>query len=663
MNEFLQKHSGAFALFAPFLMALGMASYFAASSEPNFHYPFIIAALCAINFFLMWKSRDRDNIAPSIVACAVLLFMFGFFYACGYSRAINTQMLRYDQRGIEATATVRAMDYGEKTNRVYLSNINDMGLNARVNIGEATLRPGDKVKMIAFLFRPRPADARAGFDLAEWAYFKGIGATGVAFDIEVIESAKITGMERLRSIIHEKIAANTSNMALALPDALIIGYQGSLPKEDGVVIRSAGIWHVFSISGYHITLIGGWLFLFFYLFFRSVPGLTKRIPARYPAQVFAWAMLFGYLMISGAGVATLRAFLMASMVFVALFLGRTAITMRNAALCFGAILLLNPHYVMEPSFQLSFSAIFGLLYYFKKQRIKTRGLLKKLWLAIKVILMTSLVASILTTPFIAYHFNVLQNYSILGNLLCIPIFSLLIMPLVLIGTITAMFGFVFPLEWAAWFYSIVLHICGWIHNLPASNIFIPVVPGISLAMFVIAGAMYIFLDGKKERVVAIWIACTSVLPIVLRPRPIFYATVDRELSAYRRDDGTLQFNRGRDKKHQFAFDTWNAMNKRQQNPEDRKSIRSGFKGKRYSAECAYGACIYKTPKFTIAYVQKFMPLASNIQELCADPTVKYIVPYFKMEYPACEHKILRGGMVIYKHGTVVRTPDNRPWHK
>ena len=61
-------------------------------------------------------------------------------------------------------------------------------------------------------------------------------------------------------------------------------------------------------------------------------------------------------------------------------------------------------------------------------------------------------------------------------------------------------------------------------------------------------------------------------------------------------------------------------------------------------------------------MQKFVPLQKNINNLCNDNEIDYIVSYFNINAPKCNHKILRGGFVIYESGKVKHTVLNRPWH-
>ena len=354
-----------------------------------------------------------------------------------------------------------------------------------------------------------------------------------------------------------------------------------------------------------------------------------------------------YLFLSGVDVATVRAFLMTTLIFVAFMVGRSAISMRNIAIAFCIIFLLNPHYVMQAGFQLSFSAVFGLvwLYSVAKPKMPRNKLLKIIYACV----LTSLVATIFTAPFVAIHFGTIPTYSLIGNLILLPVFSFAIMPLVLIGMIGALFGFHGALNLSHTIYDYALDVAQWIAQLPFANINVPHIPNIAVICFVVGFACLILIKNIKIPMNYILFSSfifVGVLIVYNTPKPIFYSTYDNELVAFVNDDGYLEFNKSRASNHYFTFDTWKKINNQSvDTPNYRQKHEHG---------------VYKFGN--IVYIQKFVPLMKNITELCNDDSVKYIVSYFKINSQKCNHKILRGGFVIYPNGHVKYTATKRRWH-
>ncbi|MDR1696745.1 MAG: ComEC family competence protein [Rickettsiales bacterium] len=623
-ERFIDDNRAAGILFAPFVMAMGVGVYFAWPSEPAICFPILISLLCLANLIL---GRCR----------AVMLFALGFFWACGYAQNFGTPAIPRDMRNIEITGRVDAVDYRDGRTRITIGG-NRMVLPAE----SPTVHVGDTVTATATLFKPGPSDIPGGFDFARHSYFNGLSGTGWADNIEISDSRLEI---RLRDKIHDHVAARGNGTATGLVDSLVLGHTYALPKSDMDVVRGAGIAHIFSISGFHMTLVGAWLFALFYLVFRSVPWITRRSSARNPAIILSGLGLVAYLFLSGAQVATMRSLFMAGFVYLALLLGRRAVNMRSVALTMGALLIINPAFLLDAGFQLSFAAIFGLVYFTRRYN----------WIV--ALVFSSIIAGVFTMPFVAFNFTAVQTYGILGNLFAVPIFSFLIMPAVLL---TLVFGWAGDL--AALFYQWMILGAKWVAGLPGAEIYFPYISPVTIWSIIIGACCAMFLDKKWKWICTLFFAA-AVTITGLRPTPLFYISHDSELAAIRTDSGALQFNRGKSSDHRFTFDSFEKFNGTYAPGKTRKPIRKGFAGKMISAKCETGFCIYQTPNFKIAHIQKFVPLYKNIRALCADPDIKYIATFFRVTVPNCHAKIIRGGTMIYDGGRIQPISANRIWHK
>lgn len=652
MYEFIHNQIKNRFLFVPMLLAFGAAVYFIMPNEPHVSYPFI--AFVAGMIILLFGKMN-------FVLRGAMLVLCGFLYAVCYTQNfVSTPILKYSVRDKIITAQIKDIDIAPEKMRVLLSvPAVDIGLSRDANIrltvpdDENILRIGDVIHAKVSLFPPASMEAPESFDYARWAYFNNLTATGFIVDYEVLQHKNSASINGLRNTIHNK--ANSF-----LTDGLVLGYKNAVSKSDKQIWTTAGIGHIWSISGFHMTLIGGWLFALFYLIFRSIGFITRRVPARIIATIFAWIFLTGYVCISGFGVATLRAFLMTSLLFVALLIGRAAISMRNICIAFLILFFINPHFVTQAGFQLSFAAIFGLIWFFGDKNFGTnKSILIKIKNGVYVATMTAIIATIFTMPFIAMHFSSVPLYSLLGNLILLPIFSFAIMPLVILGTICAMFGGHLLLNLAMYIYNFSLHIAQNIADMPSANLIMPHIPNTAFAIFIIGLLCLIFIRPVKDSALWIYRYANYILfgiciligttIIAVRPHPVFYITPDHELigMVY---DGKLEFNKARASNHYFAFNAFRKLNG--EAPDDTNTRR----------KCPDGICIYESKNFTVAYIQKFKPLQKHFVNLCHDKNIDFIVSYFDIYAPHCAHKILRGGFVIYETGAIQHTPFNRWWN-
>lgn len=642
MKDLFQNQSGNLFLWLPFLLAFGAGFYFNLSFEPALY---VTISGLIISFILIFINKN-------IILKIFSLLIFGFCYAAVFTHIINTPQIPRNMHDITITGKVQKIDYTDKKSKIYIKT-NASEINSKQH-GTAIIRVsakpeivlpniGDEIKASVGLYRPSGADAPGTFDYSRWAYFNNLSATGYINSYEIVNKSSGSSINKLRDYMHNK-----SNSFLS--DTLVLGYKSAVPESDNKIWTATGVGHVWSISGFHITLVSGWLFAIFYFIFRAIAPVTKRVPARIPALIFAWIGLLFYLFLSGVDVATVRAFLMTTLIFLAFIFGRNPISMRNICIAFCIIFLMNPHYVLQPGFQLSFAAIFGLVWLWNdiKPKMPNNKILKILYTAT----LTSVVATLFTAPFVIAHFYSLPIYGLLGNLILLPIFSVAIMPLIIVGTITATFGWTYPIELAEKAYEFTLMIGTKIAELPYSNIIMPHITNTALMCFILGFMALLFIRPIKVKINYILfsvLTLTGIFIIATTPKPLFYATYDHELVGFV-NNGKIEFNKSRASNHYFTFDTWKQLNgERTQTPNKRRKHNKGL-------------YLYKTENFNLAYIQKFTTLQKNIANLCNEESIDYIVSYFHINSPKCNHKILRGGFVIYKSGKVKYTTTNRPWN-
>ncbi len=648
MKEILNNQYKNLFLWLPFVMAFGAALYFSLGIEPNFHFPILITILLGAIIF-----RYKN-----ILIRAIAIFLFGFFYAMSFTHIINTPQIQNSFGATKVSGTITDIDYTTDSIRLIIRVSTEQlrcetlqkYANVRLSLSDTTqnIKIGDMINGEAMLFHPSSKYVPASFDFARWAYFQKLSATGFFKNYNITKS---DSPQHIRTYIHNRAQS-------VLTDALVLGYKKVIPESETDIWKSVGVGHVWSISGFHMTLVGGWLFAIFYLIFRLFPKITKRIPAKYPAMICAWFGLLFYLCISGISIATVRAFLMATLVFIAIILGRNVLSLRNAALAFLIIFLINPFAVMQAGFQLSFAAIFGLLWFYQDKEYVKRTRLNKILHAIYLSFMTALVATIFTLPFIIAHFGYIPIYSLIGNMVILPLFSLAIMPLIMIGTILSLFGNRFLIGISDQVYNFALSIAKHITDLPHANIYMPHVSN-SVLILSIIGLLFLILIVKSDykNIFVKYLNCIlcvvflSVATIIYAStsRPLFYATDDHQLVGFVVND-KLQFNKAHASAHYFAFSSWYEFN-----DEEIKSKHTKYK-------CSKGICTYETQNWNLVYMQHFMAIFNNIEKVCRDKDIDYIVATFAIKAPNCHAKILENGLMIYPDGSVTKIVNQRPWH-
>jgi competence protein ComEC len=146
-----------------------------------------------------------------------------------------------------------------------------------------------------------------------------------------------------------------------------------------------------------------------------IPSLALRFPIRKWSAGIALAAALFYLLLSGASVPTVRSWIMMSVVLLAMILDRPALTMRNVALAALIILVAVPESLFDPSFQMSFVAVIGLVALVEanstRKQERTQDVsfvfrwLHRLWAFVVGDAVTTLIATAAVAPFAIYHFH------------------------------------------------------------------------------------------------------------------------------------------------------------------------------------------------------------------------------------------------------------------
>ena len=184
-------------------------------------------------------------------------------------------------------------------------------------------------------------------------------------------------------------------------------------------------------------------------------------------------MALFYLLLSGANVATTRAFLMVVVMLGAVLLDRRALSFRSVALAALVLLTVQPESLTEPGFQLSFAATIALIAGFAPAQNWFKARMPGWTIPPLMLVMTSLLAGLATAPFAAATFNRFTDYGLLANLMTVPVMSIL-MGAGVVAALLAPFGLAWPALWlmdacARW----ILFVAHWVAGLEGAVTPIP----------------------------------------------------------------------------------------------------------------------------------------------------------------------------------------------
>ena len=218
-----------------------------------------------------------------------------------------------------------------------------------------------------------------------------------------------------------------------------------------------------------------------------------------------------------------------------------------------AILVVAPESLFEPSFEMSFAAVVGLvaLYEWLSKR-KGRGLglrdASPLWRGvfwggafIASVAATTLVAGTAIAPFALYHFNRMTHYGLVANLIAAPLVSLLIMPMAVLSLAAMPLGLEFwPLQAMGAGIDLMVATGEWVASWPGAVSILPQISGLALVLIVLGG-LWLCLWQTQARAFGLVIAACGLALAPQNQRPDVLVERNGDLAALRSTSGNLVF--------------------------------------------------------------------------------------------------------------------------
>jgi len=548
----------------PYAAIIGLMASLATPEEPQPWLLGLVGAAIAIGLLLA-----RGQAALFRTLTLIGAFWAGFSLLVVHATLFGTVMLARPAYGTYEMRVDEIVSEQESGTRAIVSSIAPTGTSravpirrARIVIAESPpLAPGDIIRApVRFYAVPGPVVPN-GFDSQFHAFFDGIGAYGSTTDkVERVASGSNSAPERVIDGIRRGIAAridlDLKQPTAGIARALITGDQSAVSDEARETMAAAGLAHVLSVSGLHLTIVAGLVLVTLRGGLALMGGVHRFISVKRVAAAGAIVAALAYFAISGGNVAALRSTIMLVLVLGAVVFGRRALTMRNVAIAALIVIVTDPASVFRPSFQLSFAAVVALIGAWELMRPpegRERSLLVRTGGYLWGIVLTSLIAGAATVLFSVYHFQQTSPLGVLGNLFTLPLVGFVMMPFAVLATLAMPFGWEAPfLAVMGWSIDRMLDlgalVASWSAGLDASPLLAPVALLLGLA----ALAWFTFLS-SWHRLIAPVLLLPAVLLLALdRPPDVLVADTTQAVAL--RGIADLQLVAG--KGDSFAVDVW-----------------------------------------------------------------------------------------------------------
>ena len=406
------------------------------------------------------------------------------------------------------------------------------GVPARIRLSwyDASARPapGEPWQLLVRLKRRHGFANPGGYDYEAQLFRQGIGGTGYVRDDErnslLAAPSAAYAVLRIRAWIAQRIhAAVGDEPMLGILQGLAVGETQAMTAAQWRVLSATGLTHLMAISGLHITMIAA-----------LAAWAGGQIVRWRGAQRRGWTAIDGqvvcgllaaliYSLLAGMSVPTQRTLAMLCIAFGVRALRRDWGIAPTLAVALLAVLLIDPFAPLAPGAWLSFGAVAVILLATSGRRARegVLGNFTRVQLAVTVGL----------TPAVIAAFGALSLASPLTNAFAVPLFTLLIVPAVLAGTLLSALWLpagALVLEAVARVLDWIWPLLEWVASWPWALWHFPALPFV-VQIALLIGALAFVLPGIAPSRIAATLLCLPAIlwrPDTPRHGEFFLATLD-----------------------------------------------------------------------------------------------------------------------------------------
>lgn len=353
----------------------------------------------------------------------ILFFFIGILIT--YMKLESSTLIKFLNKDIELEGTIRETIYNEKDISKYILNVEkivDNGASYFLNenlslkvIGQDKFEIGDKVLLSGVLKKPNKNTNPKLFNYRLYLQTRGIYTTITVkkHEINKVDEKILSWYENMKIKFTEyvELACDTylEKQNSSIMKAILLGQSSYLEEQEYNKFKDLGLTHIMAVSGLHIGIIS--IFLITFLAYLGVERKINTILT----LIIIW--IYGFLI--GYPPSVLRALIMFTLLFYSKIIFRRYDPINTLFFAMFIILSINPLWLFDIGFQLSFGATFFITFLTPILRTKFYPYNKKLMTSLYSILSVQIGLA----PILFYYFNNISIISILGNFILIPILS------------------------------------------------------------------------------------------------------------------------------------------------------------------------------------------------------------------------------------------------
>ncbi len=390
---------------------------------------YLILATIFFLFILFYKKSS--NIILIIISIG---YIFSYIYAYNNTNYIDN---KFYNKYITTTGTISSLVNSNNYRDSFIF-ITQKPFIAKIKVAiygknRPKLLPGEKWRFNIKLKKNNTARNTATFDYEKWLFLRGIDATAyvnLKKGYKFIARTNLAIINNWRQNIRNKIINAVEDLEyIGIINALVIGDKSLINNKTWQILNTTNTTHLSVISGLHIAIIAIIIFLLTKLIF-SFKVIINRIPLINLSAYITILFAFIYATLAGFNIPVQRAFIMLCAAMIGIIFRHKYNKWQLYNLALFCVLLINPLSVLDIGFWLSFAIVAIIIYVIDNSKTTNSWFAK-----IKFSIYLQLIITITLAPLLLLFFHNIYLLSIIANLVAIPIFSILIVPLSLIGAL------------------------------------------------------------------------------------------------------------------------------------------------------------------------------------------------------------------------------------
>ncbi len=338
------------------------------------------------------------------------------------------------------------------------------------------IQAGQVIEAVARWRLPRNYNNPGTFDYQSYCFDRHIALIGSLRGGIRIADDEASWLESMRQRVREVLQGQPNEQAGVLA-ALLLADRSRISTQVWEIFAAGGAAHLLAISGLHVGMAAAFAGLLFWWTLTRREAWIVRFPVRKLSLLAGLGCAIAYATLAGWPLPAQRAVMMLGAAAAAWWFRNHAEPVNTLLAALMLILIMDAGAVASISLWLSFAAAGALLVWAgnesRSDAVTLRG-----WMT--GMLWVSLLATLATLPLVAHVFGRLPTYSLISNLLLVPLYSLAVLPMALLGELSALLGLgevaqlLFAgagalVEWGS-------RVLSFLHTLPGGNLWIPATP-------------------------------------------------------------------------------------------------------------------------------------------------------------------------------------------